>query len=110
MTKIRARGDMLLGEPLSGTVSSSSSADDVRLGRVEVEIVPEAEPDREALAVVAVDSDAVDDSEALALDDSDEDASELVDDPELEEVLEALALALELDEAVPSPWKVNCSL
>lgn len=31
VTKIRARGDML-AEPESGTVSSSSSAEDVRLG------------------------------------------------------------------------------
>lgn len=67
-----------------------------------VEIVPEAEPDREALAVVAVEPDAVDALEALSLD---EDAPELVDDPEAEEVREALALAL--DEAVPVPWKEN---
>lgn len=70
--------------------------------REPVEIVPEAEPDREALAVVAVEPDAVDEREALALD---EDAPELVDDPEAEEVREALALAL--DEAVPVPWNEN---
>ena len=86
--------------------SVMSSIDWINL-RVEVEIVPEAEPDREALAVVAVEPDAVDDREALALD---EDAPELVDDPELEEVREALALALELEGAVPVPWKENCTL
>lgn len=78
--------------------------------REPVEIVPEAEPDREALAVVAVESDAVDDSEALALDDDDSELvtdPELVDGSELEDVPEALALALELDEAVPSPWNEN---